>query len=805
MPLFKRKQSSAEESSSAVAEAVDSSAASTAQRDSTPAQPREQDSVADLIDRLEAADQLVPSRVARWLLENASETASAQQLAAIIGRDDPLSAEVAAFAASSLVGLPQQPATLEAAVAALGPARAHRVALAFSLISLQGRSAPPGFDYSRFRSQSLACAVAAFVIAQRTNSYSPDEAFNAGLLSYMGRLVLAVGVPDQYQAVLARSASPAGLDRVEYDVLGISHSEIGAALLTRWELPNELCRAVAEFRNVTPASYVTSATPLIAILHVADLVSEAIVATSPPQPAQMERILGAADFFLRVDDQTWVQIFKEISLHWQQFGAPSASTQARAASTDTGHAAQDRPRPTLPGSARTAAPPREVKSLGELRPQSRTPAPEPEPSEPQVETPSAFVPRSPQTLQEAGLTADDVEMIICKLLLAKGSHAGRTIAEHLGLPFGVVEPLLVTLKNDLILAYKNSAPFNDYEYELTDVGRERARRYLEECTYFGTAPVPLRDYIAGVQAQSLTACRVGETEVRTAFGDLCIPDDTLYRIGRAVNSGRGMFLYGSPGNGKTSIAERITGCFGTEIWIPRTLSVDGEILRLFDPAKHEEIDQGENAPLQEERIDRRWVKVRRPTIVSGGELTMAELEVQHNPVTKVSEAPLQLKSNCGALVIDDFGRQRISTDQLLNRWIVPLEKRHDFLNLANGKKIQVPFDQLIIFSTNLEPRDLVDEAFLRRIPYKIQVHDPTPEEFATIFDQMRSQLGFPENADAFEYLVDRHFQQAGRPLRCCHPRDLLLQVRNDCAFRDAPLELTRASLDAAIEDYFAIM
>lgn len=280
----------------------------------------------------------------------------------------------------------------------------------------------------------------------------------------------------------------------------------------------------------------------------------------------------------------------------------------------------------------------------------------------------------------------------------------------------------------------------------------------------------------------------------------------LDRLGPAMNSGRGLFLYGSPGNGKTSIAERVTRAFGKYIWIPRAIGIDGEIIRLYDPVNHEEAPLSPGTGVWDKRkIDKRWVRIFRPTIVAGGELTMSSLEVTINTSTGISEAPLQLKSNCGTLVIDDFGRQRMSIDDLLNRWIVPLEKRYDFLNLPNGKKIQVPFDQLIIFSTNLEPRELVDEAFLRRIPYKIEVIDPTEEEFRDLFKMVGQQLGLEYRPEAIDYLIQTHYKATGRPLRFCQPRDLLLQIRNYCAYHDQPPKLTNEHFDLAVENYFAVM
>ena len=221
----------------------------------------------------------------------------------------------------------------------------------------------------------------------------------------------------------------------------------------------------------------------------------------------------------------------------------------------------------------------------------------------------------------------------------------------------------------------------------------------------------------------------------------------LDRLGPAMNSGRGLFLFGAAGNGKTSIAERVTRAFGQEIWIPRAIGIDGEIMRVFDPVNHEELPLEACEGLYDKRkIDRRWVRIRRPTLIVGGELTMSALEVTMNTSTGICESPLQLKSNCGTLVIDDFGRQRMRIEELLNRWIVPLERRYDFLNMPNGKKIQVPFDQLIIFSTNLEPRDLVDEAFLRRIPYKIEVLDPSLDDFKGLFLLAGEEDGFSRSA-----------------------------------------------------------
>lgn len=417
-----------------------------------------------------------------------------------------------------------------------------------------------------------------------------------------------------------------------------------------------------------------------------------------------------------------------------------------------------------------------------------------------------WYPKEPSTFAEAKLSESEVESLLLKCLMARGALTGRVLASQVQLPFKMLEELLRDMKASQFVVYRGSAAMNDYEYDLTDLGRERAHRMWDHCTYFGAAPVAIEEYVDSVAAQSLTEQHPTSEDLRRAFHDLLLNQRMFSRLGPAINSGRGLFLYGAPGNGKTSIAERVTLAFGQTIWVPRALGIDGEIIRVYDPINHEEVPLCEHSGLLEKRrIDKRWIRIRRPTIVVGGELTMASLEVAHSAATGISEAPLQLKSNCGTLVIDDFGRQRMTTDELLNRWIVPLEKRYDFLNLANGKKVQVPFDQLIVFSTNLEPKDLVDDAFLRRIPYKIDVADPSEAEFRELFKIMCPQLGFEYSDANIDYLLETHYRSTQRPLRCCHPRDLLLQIKNHCKYSGGKQELSPENFDFAVENYFAVM
>ncbi|MEQ9406821.1 MAG: AAA family ATPase [Fuerstiella sp.] len=418
----------------------------------------------------------------------------------------------------------------------------------------------------------------------------------------------------------------------------------------------------------------------------------------------------------------------------------------------------------------------------------------------------AFTPRQPQTLRETGISGALLERLMMRYMFQVGVASSRGIAAQVKLSYKVIEPILKQLRADKSIDLAGTTNTGDSEWAITDLGRDRGKRYHEECTYFGAAPVSLEDYVHSVSAQTIAGQVVTADDLQAAFKGLIINQAMLDKLGPAVNSGRGMFLFGQPGNGKTSIAERVTDAFGSCIWMPRAVHVEGEIIRIYDPGTHEAVDDSNHGGLLDSnQIDRRWVRVKRPTVIAGGELTMDELEVTKNEISKICEAPLQLKSNCGTLVIDDFGRQKMPVDVLLNRWIVPLEKRYDFMNLPSGKKVKVPFDQLIVFSTNLEPRDLVDGAFLRRIPYKIEVPDPSVDEFRRLFGIMSGVLGFEPQPDAVEYLIETHYLQADRPFRLCQPRDLLLQVKNYCNYHMKPLEISNEAFDFAVDNYFSVM
>jgi predicted ATPase with chaperone activity len=417
----------------------------------------------------------------------------------------------------------------------------------------------------------------------------------------------------------------------------------------------------------------------------------------------------------------------------------------------------------------------------------------------------SFRPAEPRTLEEAGLPSSLVESLICKYLTVVGVASGRGIANHLCLPFGILENVYQSLRTRQIIVHTGSAALSDYSYALTEQGRARAQTLLEACAYIGPAPVPLPDYVLSAQAQTIRAEAPKRSQLIEAFADISVNPELFESLGPAINSGAGLFLYGSPGNGKSTLAKRMTMCFGQHVWIPQTLLEDGQLIKLYDTAYHEAVEKHDESLLRAASHDRRWIKIRRPTVVVGGELTLDSLEIRHDPRCNVSEAPLQMKSNCGCLLIDDFGRQRIEPTELLNRWIIPLENRHDYLTLSTGKKFQVPFEQLIIFSTNLEPSDLVDEAFLRRIPYKISIDDPDEVEFHRLFELYAKAFKCAYDPEAVEYLLEHHYRAARRPMRRCHPRDLLNQIRNYSAYNDVPMAMCPEYFDRVVNSYFTVV
>ena len=418
-------------------------------------------------------------------------------------------------------------------------------------------------------------------------------------------------------------------------------------------------------------------------------------------------------------------------------------------------------------------------------------------AEQSVEVADVFQPQCPKSLRHTGLPRDLIEGLVLKFLLNRGAASGREISEQTCLPFRVVDEFLRELKADQLIGHRCASGSNDYIWEMSVEGFERARRQSEVTTYFGAAPVTLKQYFESVEQQALKSQVPSPADLDAALADLTLPEKMMQQIGQAVRAAKAMFLFGSPGNGKTSIAQRISASYGEDIWIPRSLYIDGEIVRLFDPVMHEPLPIPQNM-----EVDHRWIRVKRPTIIAGGELTLDNLEMTTVGETRVIEAPLQLKSNCGILVIDDFGRQRCSATDLLNRWIVPLETQFDFLNMPSGKKVRVPFEQMVVFSTNLAPQQLVDEAFLRRIPYKVEAVDPSKEEFKRVFIILAEKMAVHFDEEVFERMIKRHYIPQERGLRYCHARDLLSQIKTMCEFEGRPCVMNDETVDRAVENYF---
>jgi len=419
----------------------------------------------------------------------------------------------------------------------------------------------------------------------------------------------------------------------------------------------------------------------------------------------------------------------------------------------------------------------------------------------------AAAPPAPTSLEATGIGIDQIEHVLIKTLHG-GEASGIVLADRMRLPFTLIEPLLERVRNERLVEVKGSTGSGaaTYRYALTDAGRERADQCFALNRYAGPVPVPLTSYVASINA--LTAARgyLDRDRLRQGFSHLIIREEVLEQLGPAVNANKAVFLYGPPGNGKTVIAEGMGRTLGGDMYMPYAIDIDGSTITMYDPIVHQPLDGDEDAGssvvVGAAQRDRRWIRIRRPVVMVGGELTLDMLDLTFNPISKFYEAPIHLKANGGVFLVDDFGRQRMRPEDLLNRWIVPLESRFDYLTLHTGKKFQVPFDVLVVFATNLNPASLADEAFLRRIPYKIPVVDPSVDEFTRIFEMNCRKRKMRFHQVMVAYLFRRHYQPFDRPLRACHPRDLLDQVTALCRYRGVEPVITRELLDAACASYF---
>jgi hypothetical protein len=415
-------------------------------------------------------------------------------------------------------------------------------------------------------------------------------------------------------------------------------------------------------------------------------------------------------------------------------------------------------------------------------------------------TSTAFVPRAPQSLEAAGLSTAFVEDHVLRYLYAKPQSSGAHIAAACGVGFGTgIGSVLDGLRQEHLVEIRGQRGIGDagYAYVLTSRGSARAIEALERTQYQGPLPVSLADYVAAVTAQPINSKLVTRERVRQAFGDLLAPDCLTDRIGPSIGSGSALFLFGSAGNGKTAMAERIARVMSDPIFIPHAIEVDGAIVKVFDPVVHRPVHCVSTSV-----TDQRWVQIERPLVVAGGELTLNGLDLLWSSAGRYYEAPLQLKATGGVLLIDDFGRQQMRPMDLLNRWIVPLEKHIDYLTLATGKRIQVPFQQMLVFATNLLPADLADDAFLRRIRFKLRLDDPTVEQFTELVRRECASRDIQFSPEGVRYVLERWF--VDRPLRMCQPRDLVEQIMAIARYRGDSADLTsRSLLDEACGTYFA--
>jgi len=421
-------------------------------------------------------------------------------------------------------------------------------------------------------------------------------------------------------------------------------------------------------------------------------------------------------------------------------------------------------------------------------------------------TPSPLA--EPATLEELGLEYGSLIDLTLKTLFYRMRMTRTGLADELKLAGSAMQELLTRLTQDGLATVlgAETTGFSCYMYGLTEKGMDRAETALGRSHYVGPAPVTLADYVRQVRAQTVGDVTISRADVERGLGGLVLAGTTLGRIGVAASSRRATLIYGPSGNGKTTVVRTLGGVLGGSVHIPYAVEVVGQTINVYDPSKHERIEEEATEAaadgFMKARSDRRWVHVRRPRVWAGGELTRHSLELVYDDASKVYEAPLQLKANGGTLIIDDFGRQQMPAVQLLNRWIVALEGGVDHLTLHTGQTIEIPFDVLILFSTNLPPDRLADEAFLRRIRYKVEIPNPTQEEYLRIFEHECRSRGVPYDESAVRRLFSEWYEQHNRDMRGCHPRDLVDAIVDAARYDERSPAISIEALDEACRTYF---
>ena len=422
------------------------------------------------------------------------------------------------------------------------------------------------------------------------------------------------------------------------------------------------------------------------------------------------------------------------------------------------------------------------------------------------------VPPVPQSLAEIRLTPFFVSDLILKTLYSRGTLRGSQLVDLLRLPFALIDDLLLDLQTRRFVEVRGTDGHGrqSYLFTLTAEGRARAREAREVSAYVGPAPVTGAGYRHWTARQSLRTVRIPPEQIQRGLEHMVLPEDFHQRVGPGINSGRSLFLYGAPGNGKTELAFAIGRVMESTIFIPRMVELAGEIVSLYDPYLHELVDDGgspepdEDGPLYSEwpRFDPRFVRIKRPSILVGGELTLEELDLQYDSSTGIHSAPPQMKANGGVFVIDDFGRQRVRPRDLLNRWMIPLDRGVDFLAMNTGHKLTVPFDCLVVFSTNLNPQDLVEEAFLRRIRYKLEVGNPDRDQYTEIFRRVCEKEGIDFDPGAVDFIFENYYDRGELEPRACHPRDVVSDLVDMAVYMGREPTLTPELIAAACESYF---